>query len=74
MSARVSSPGQGMLPALRYTKRTVINAFMKRRDRFGIRGVPSLVPFRSDVDLMVEDFLGNWAGLISLVILSLNFV
>ena len=30
MSARVSSPAQGMLLALRYTKRTIINAFMKR--------------------------------------------
>ena len=43
-------------------------------DRFGIQGVHSLVPLWSDVDLAVGDFLGNWAGLISLVILSLSFV
>ena len=43
-------------------------------DCFGIQGAPSLVPLRSDADLTVEDFLGNWAGLISLVIRSLNFM
>ena len=41
---------------------------------FGIRGAHSLVPLWSDADLAVEGFLGNWARLISLVILSLSFV
>ena len=32
------------------------------------------MPLRSDANLAIEGFLGNWAGLISLVILSLSFV
>ena len=43
-------------------------------DHFGIRGAHSLVPLWSNADLAIKDFLGNWAGLILLVILSLNFV
>ena len=43
-------------------------------DRFDIRGAHSLTPLWSDTDLTAEGFLGNWAGLISLVILSLSFV
>ena len=43
-------------------------------DRFGIRGAHALVPLWIDVDLVVDGFLRNWAELISLVILSLNFV
>ena len=48
--------------------------FWSEADCFGIRGAHSLVPLWSDVDLAVEGFLGNWAGLISLVILFLSFV
>ena len=43
-------------------------------DRYDIRGAHSLAPLWSDTDLAVEGSLGNWAGLISLVILSLSFV
>ena len=43
-------------------------------DRFGIRGAHLMVPLWSGVDLVVEGFLGNWAGFISLGILSLSFV
>ena len=39
-----------------------------------MRGAHSLVLLRSGADLTIEDFLGNWAGFILLVILFLSFV
>ena len=43
-------------------------------DHFSIRGPHSLVPLWSNADLAVKGFLGNWARLILLVILSLSFM
>ena len=71
---RASSPAQGTLLAFWYTRCAVSNTFMERRWSLRYMRRAFIGALWSDVDLAVEGFLGNWVGLISLVIPSLNFV
>ena len=69
-SARASLPAQGMLLAFQCMRRTVINTF------YGETWIASICEARIHWCFYeaVGGFLGNWAGFISLVILSLSFM
>ena len=74
VSARASLLARGMLLAFRCTRRAVINTFMEWRGSLRYTRCVFIGALWSDADPTVEGFLGNWVGLILLVILSLSFM